>query len=171
MDLHHHSVLLATGVQALLTVTGTLFLLDRMLASKPADRALVVQLRKACLTNKPVEPEDAAAFAHYGFAEDDGTFDPIVREVVRAAIRGEDTDLHLVSPFVNAWDRALSDLVISREKVRVELPPEQAESLITGSIEPVGPANTPRPKPGESWLSYVLKRRPPGSEMPPPSAN
>lgn len=171
MDLEKHSVLLATGIQApLLGVTGALFLLDRLLASTPDNRKLVGQLRQACLTAQPVSPELAATFAYYGFGDADGTIDPVVQQVVLAAVRGEDIDLHIVSPYVNAWDRALSDLVISREKIRGKLPTEQAETLIAGSLGLSTSSDTPLPKPGESWLSYVLKKHQ-GPGFPPPSAN
>lgn len=173
MNIEQIEVQLSTGVRApLVIVAGTIFLLERLLDGPPRDRELVVQLRKACLTDGRFSAEFQQEMTDNGLASADGTVEPVVREVVRAAIRGEGNDLHLASPFTTAWDRAVSNLLISLDSVRAILPAEQANALIQASTNPMRhqtePGTSDRPR---SWLDYVKKRYHPDTGLPPPSSN
>lgn len=168
------SVLLATGVTVpRIHAAAILFLLGKILAGSPEDRSLVICLRGACVTDESIPAKELATLVDCGLAEPDGTISPTVRDVVRAAIRGERSDLHLVSPYVTEWDRVLCDLINSRETVRAALPTERAESLIAGTIEGILGilSDEPPARPQQSWVDNLLKRRPPGSGFSPPSRN
>jgi hypothetical protein len=165
MDLDNHSALLASGARvSLVSASVVLLLLDRMLNGTMATRNLVIRLREACLTENVIPEAILSKLTEEGFATSNGEINPLVKEIVRTAVRGEGSDLHLVTPFVSPWDRALSDFVISREKIRGGLPPEQAEPLIAARL-------LPPEKPGISWLDYIRKRHGTDPEMPPFSHN
>lgn len=158
-------VLLATGVRLPLDeVAATLLLLGRLLADPDGDRELVLRLREACLTDHPIPEGVRARLAAEGFLSEDGAVVPFVREVVKAAVRGEGRDLHLVSPFVRPWDRTRSDLIVARETVRAALPPHEAAQLLGGTPGAGDPASG-------SWIERTFRRRFRDGNPPPPSLN
>lgn len=167
MDLETHSALLSTGVRLPLPrVAACLRLLDRLLSGSAEDRALVVEFRRACLSGESAPRGSWAALNRYGFAYPDGEIEPAAREVVLAAVRGEGSNLYLMSPYVSFWDKTLSDFYISRRAIRAALSEEEAERLIAG-----GRDTTVADGPGGSWLDYVSRLRPSGGTPPPPFVN
>lgn len=129
-DLRTEEVVLANGGRALLNeVAGTLILIDHLLDSNSEDRDLVLDLRAACLSGKPVASPSAVGLAKFSVLDDDGTVVPVVRDVVLAAVRGEGRALFTVSPFTTTADRVVADLVASRLKALAILPPDQLEVI------------------------------------------
>lgn len=167
--LESRSVTLSTGGQVpFLQGVAVAYLVEQLLNGQSANRTLLAQLRTACLTDAPVPEADREPLRDLHLVGPDGRADAVVREVVRASVHGEANGLFFVSPYTDPWDRALSDLIISREKIRGALPPGEAEALIRGAE----PQNSQDPSEPGSWLNFVLRRRAePGSGLPPPSAN
>ena len=155
-------VLLGTGARSpLFEVASALSLLDVMLAGRPEERECVFALRTTCLTGATLPERIAGPLIEDGVLRSDGTVDPVVREVVLAALRGEGEGLFVVSPFTDPLDRAVSDLIISQMKVEALLPPEQLAELFP----------TPPSEPG-TWGRRMKKNgTDTGTGTPPPSRN
>jgi hypothetical protein len=166
-ELYSKEVVLANGARLpRVDVIPRLYLLDVLAHGIGRERELLRALRDSCLTGNPVSPDAQRELAERGVLVGDGTVDPTTRQVVLAAVRGEDDGLFVVTPYTSAWDRTVSDLILSRQKVRALVPPDVAELLIAS--RDTGEANTVREL--RKWVSVVGRpdNRPGGA---PPSPN
>lgn len=171
MDNFDRLALLSTGARVpLLAAAVILGQLDRLLDGTPEDRALVVKLRQACLTDSPPTQPDRASLVGLDFATDDGVIDAEVKEVVKACLRGAGMGVRMTSPFVSPWDQTLSNLVLSHLSVRGALAEAEADAVIAEADAIAGSGSHRSPGPEPSWLARVLKRRGDGG-LPSPGAN
>jgi hypothetical protein len=93
-------------------------------------RVVVHSLREVCLGLHPTVPVQVQKrLIDEGFMMEDGTVVPEIKKIVLASVRGEESGLFLVSPFVSHLDRTLCDLLISQENVREYFPEDQAQLL------------------------------------------
>jgi hypothetical protein len=114
---------LSSGVRwPLRTVAGCVGQLEAYLdTDDPKERDLVYFLRQVCLGQK-ISDEQREALRTYGLLQtSDGQLEPQMKDVVLAAVRGEGRALHVVSPFTDSWDRALSDFLNARIRIRSEI--------------------------------------------------
>ncbi len=84
-----------------------------------------------------------------------------------AAIRGAGTNLDLISPFTDPWEKLVGEMFLIHREVRGRLPTEHADLLIGGPSN--GAANTVEAI--RSWAEKVRPKRVGPEDLPPPSHN
>jgi hypothetical protein len=126
----NRDILLSSGAQCRLAgVAACLGILASSLEDSANARELVADLRKVCLGREiPDEQRDALWEAGLLMANNEA-FNEEMKKVVLAAVRGEDRALYLVSPFVDKWDRVLSEALNAHNSIRCYLPRNEAAQL------------------------------------------
>ena len=74
-----------------------------------------------------------------GLVRENRTIDPVLRQVILTAVRGEGYGLFVVTPFTDPVDRAVADLLMSRAKLEELLPREELADLFPASLGGLGP--------------------------------
>jgi len=124
-------ILLSSGDRhPLMAVAGCLGLLASHLEDKnPESRRLVYDLRQLCL-GFDISKEQREKLREHDLVTADGSLEPVMKDAVLAAVRGEGHGLYLVSPFTEVLDRSLVQFLDAKDRIESFLPREEAERLL-----------------------------------------
>ncbi len=157
-------VLLSTGTRwPIGAVAGCLGLLGSFL-EEPETRPLVTNLRQLCF-GLEIAPERLSELSQAGLLRVNGTLDPLMRDVVLAAVRGTGNNLYLDPPFTEPLDRTIAELVLARDHIQASLPREMAEVVL--GYDPLHEGAEQIQRSGR-WADRLTDRNPAGGTPPLP---
>ncbi len=165
MILRNQSVLLANGARHPFGKVHSALAVLELLGCDPRRRDILPILRNQALGLK-VSAEDQKRLGEEGFLKEGGGMDPVLKDLLLSGVCGDESGLHLVSPFTNRLDRNLHELYSAKTHIRSAVDDEERADRIINEDAAHELAQHLFGVKNHAWVERDIRKRLSGREGP-----